>query len=97
MADRTTTTKSSTEDRINAKLNEVRDLLVKSGVDEGTADARLFSARPNVAGGNLVGNFADLQRAGGLIATEKASDFADGVVVPTTVDAEGNVTLTEER
>jgi hypothetical protein len=97
MADRITTTKTKTDDRINAKLDEVRDLLIASGVDEGTADARLFSARPNVAGGSLVGNFADLQRAGGLIATEKASNFAEGVVVPTAVDAEGNVTLTEHR
>lgn len=94
---RSRTVRKPLAEQINDKLNEVKELLVESGVDEGTADARLFSARPDQIGGSLVGNFADLQRAGGRIASGEALDFSEGVVVPTTVDEKGNVTLTEQR
>lgn len=64
MADRMTTTKVPTADHINAKIDELRALLIASGIDEQTVDAKLFAARPNVEGGSPVGNWADIQRIG---------------------------------
>ncbi len=55
-------------DAINAKLDEVRELMVEDGMSEDSADALLGFARPS-DGGLVVGNFADLQRMG-MVAVE---------------------------
>lgn len=68
-----TTTSATTDDssdltaEINAKLDEVRELMIESGMSADTADAALFSARPNTP--VIVGNFADLNRLGAIVVT----------------------------
>lgn len=87
MSDAPTTTrrskeidKGTPEDRLNAVLDEAKMLMVEAGMDEQTAEAKLFGARPN-APDNLVGNFADLQRMGGQLAPQEGG-IADAFVVP---------------
>jgi hypothetical protein len=52
----------------------------ESGLDQNTKDALL--SRINRVPANPVGNFADLQRAGGKILAGQADSFADGVEPP---------------
>lgn len=59
----------ASRNEINAKIDELRDLLVESGqMDEATAEASLFAVRPG-DGGTIVGNLADLQRMGAIAVT----------------------------
>ncbi len=55
----------------------------EDGMDATTRDAIVRRLAPRQT--NLVGNFADLQRAGGLIATGQASSFSEGVELPPNV------------
>lgn len=87
MSDAPTTTRRSKlvdettpEAKLNAVLDEAKMLMVEAGMDEQTADAKLFAARPNSTG-NLLGNFADLQRMGGDLAP-KTGGIAEAFVVP---------------
>ena len=67
--------KHDKETNLNAGL-----LTEEDGMDAGTRaaiEARLAPRQPSV-----VGNLADLQRAGGLIVTQQASSFTAGVEAP---------------
>ena len=62
-------------------------LTEEDGPDKATREAlltRLQAREPSV-----VGNLADLQRAGGLIATSQASSFSEGVEPPPGKTTEG--------
>lgn len=71
-------------ERTKAALEELRAAMIEDdGMDEGTVDAVLHAAQPNDV--NLVGNFADLQRIGALVAEQGASGaeaVEQGVEVP---------------
>lgn len=74
--------KHDKEQNLNAGL-----LTEEDGPDQATREAiltRLQAREPSV-----VGNLADLQRAGGLIATSQASSFAEGVEPPPGKTTEG--------
>lgn len=67
-----TTTTSTTDApdltaEINAKLDEVRELMIESGMSPDGADAALFAARQGTP--VIVGNFADLNRLGAIVVT----------------------------
>lgn len=54
--------------------------VVSAGPDEATRERIAGALAPRTAG--VVGNLADLQRAGGLIAKGEGSDLSDGVEPP---------------
>jgi hypothetical protein len=75
MADKVTTTskKAAAEpttaekiDRIEAAKEELRNALVDAGQDPGTIDAQMYALR--LPEDSVVGNLADLQRLGALVA-----------------------------
>lgn len=66
------------------------------GMDQTTRDAIVRRLAPRQV--NLVGNLADLQRAGGKIATDQGSTLADGVELPPNVsDADAKATVKAEK
>lgn len=86
MADSVTTTKKAApkkdadpNDAVNDAIEKLRQALLDTGMDEGTADAKLRSVRPTES--NIVGNFADLQRMGAQLVNEEGG-IADAVLPP---------------
>lgn len=87
MADAKTTTKTASpkkapEDPNAAVLDAIaalRQAMLDSGIDETTVDAKLMAVQPNQT--NLVGNFADLQRIGGMLVDQEGG-IADAVQPP---------------
>jgi hypothetical protein len=85
MADEMTTTKSkSSKSSLPDGVREVT-ILVGDNVDDATVEEAIRSLAPSVAG--IVGNYADVQRAGAAIVTGTGNSFADGVVPPPDADA----------
>lgn len=101
MPDAVTATKTGTteatpvatnnNDKVNALLDEARDLLVEDGMDPASADAFTNFARPGSP--SIVGNLADLQRMGAIAVTGEmptppgqdnltTSDINDAFVAP---------------
>lgn len=62
-------------------------LTEEDGPDAATREALLARLAPREP--SVVGNLADLQRAGGLIATSQASSFSEGVEPPPGKTSEG--------
>lgn len=87
MADSTTTSKTSSSKKKDADpdaavqdaYDNLRQAMIDRGDDPGTVDAKLQSARPIES--NVVGNFADLQRIGGMLVNETGG-IADAVPEP---------------
>lgn len=85
MADSTTTTKSSSkkkespDDAVQAAYDNLRQAMLDRGDDPNTVDAKLQAVRPSET--NLVGNFADLQRIGGMLVHESGG-IAEAVPEP---------------
>lgn len=87
MADKVTTSKKSSEDtsdKVVRLAEELKQAMMENGTDEGTADALLHAVQPNSE--HIVGNLADLQRLGGLIA--KGEGGVEEAVVTYNVDEE---------
>lgn len=62
-------------ERTTAALEELRASMIEDeGQDEGTVDALLHAVQPKTT--NLTGNYADLQRLGGLVASGESSGGA---------------------
>lgn len=88
MADEVTTTKSAkaskaveaeapvqsdaTAGAVDDAIKNLREALIADGMSEGTADALLHALQPNQI--NVVGNLADLQRMGAMMADKEAGD-----------------------
>jgi hypothetical protein len=69
MADEMTTTNSGgpmANDAIQEAVDNLRQVMLDNDMDEGTVDALLHAATPNQI--SLVGNIADLNRLGALVA-----------------------------
>lgn len=59
---------------------------MQGGMDATTREAHESRMAPREP--SIVGNFADLQRAGGLIATDQATNFREGVEPPPQASSE---------
>lgn len=93
MADQMTTTQGNgpaeedregLDDAVQEAWDNLRQAMIDAGEDEGSVDAKLRSARPR-GEPNLVGNFADLNRLGALVAdseTDNASALETAVEIP---------------
>lgn len=79
MADEMTTSKSKGKSKLPDGVREIT-VLVGDNVDDATVEAALRSLAPNVSG--VVGNYADIQRAGAAIVNGDAKDLAAGVEPP---------------
>lgn len=84
MADNVTTSKSSKGKGLPDGVREVT-ILVGDNVDDATVEEAIRSLAPPVAG--IVGNYADVQRAGAAIVTGTGNGFADGVESPPDAEA----------
>lgn len=73
---------------VNDAIENLREALLESGMDEGTVDAKLHSVRP--AESSIVGNFADLQRMGAQLVHEEGG-IADAVLPPAEPPTENEV------
>jgi hypothetical protein len=76
---------------VKEAVENLRQAMLDDDMDEGTVNAKLAAVIPNET--NLVGNFADLNRLGALVADEgtaNTSAVEQAVVIPptTTVDGE---------
>lgn len=85
MADKATTTKASPDfdAEVQAAIDQLKDAMVARGDDPGQVDAQLRGVR--IRETNLVGNFADLQRLGGMQAP-KSGGIAEAFELPPDVD-----------
>lgn len=84
MADNVTTSKSSKGKGLPDGVREVT-ILVGDNVDDATVEEAIRSLAPPVAG--IVGNYADVQRAGAAIVTGTGNSIADGVEPPPDAEA----------
>lgn len=87
----TTSTQTKTDPgdavvRVQEALAELRDAMLDTGMDEATVDAKLHAAQPSGLP-SLVGNFADLQRLGGMLVGE-TGDIADAIKPPAGISVE---------
>lgn len=88
MADKATTTKRDAppgDEDVQAAIDQLRETMIARGDDPMLVDAQLRAVRPRET--NLVGNFADLQRLGGMQATETGGT-ADAFALPADVSPE---------
>jgi hypothetical protein len=86
MADAKTTTKASSKKApedpnaaVNDAIDNLREAMLDTGMDETTVDAKLMSVQPPQT--NIVGNFADLQRLGAMQVNEEGG-IADAFPAP---------------
>jgi hypothetical protein len=79
MADEMTATNTGgpmANEEIQAAVDNLRQVMLDNDMDEGTVDALLHAATPNQI--NLVGNLADLNRLGAIVA-DPDTDNADAL------------------
>lgn len=83
--------KHDKEQNLNAGL-----LTEEDGQDAATREAIVRRLAPRQV--NLVGNFADLQRGGGKVATGQTDSMADGVELPAGVtESDAKATVKAEK